>query len=765
MTENTRIVWLIVIMMAAVTVSTAVAITVLYRTAFERERSHLIQNADDQAHLIDAVARFDQQRQGGGAAESEAATLSQIQTAFHHYPSDGQIGEVGVAQRQGDKIVYLVTRGRVAAEDVEPIPFDANLAEPMRRALSGRSGTMIGLDHRGVTVLAAYHPIPYLNAGVEAKMDLADIRAPYLKGAGMVIGLALVLVTVGTILFVRLTNPIVRHLNETEQRYQRIFRGAPVPIWEQDFSTVCEALQVLRKAGVTQLRRHLSGHPEVLRQLVGKVRIKEANAAALELFGARSGRQFIAWFERTFVPAALDLSADTLQALWEGREALLSQTVAVKTLDGRDLNVIFSMTTPGATAEHRSVPASALDVSADVKLRRREQELGLILASTGEGIFGMDMKGKCTFVNRAALRTLGYRDEDELLGRAMHPLIHHSCRDGTPLAPENCPILPVRGQDRPVCLEDELLWRRDGTSFPAAYCSYPMRREGAALGTVVTFNDITQRKEREAQLVQARKMEVVGQLTGAIAHDFNNLLTIILTNLHVLKGKLGESVDTDTGELIEDAESAAKDGASLTHRLLAFSRRRPLEPKWTDLEGFLQHRSGFLRRMTGGNIELILKPSGEPLPMRVDRQQFENALLNLTINARDAMPGGGTLTIEVRRQCIRADEASSHPGLLPGDYVVVRISDTGIGMSPEVLRHAVEPFYTTKPVGKGSGLGLSSALAFAQQSGGDLIITSAPGQGTTVSIFLPEPVPGANDAYPNGMPPDAFPDSESMPMG
>ncbi len=765
MTEHTRIVWLIVVMMVAVTVSTAVAITVLYRTAFEQVRAHLIQTAEDQAHLIDAVARFDQQHQGGSAGASGAATLSQIQTAFHHYPSKGQIGEIAVAQKQGDKIVYLVTHGQVSTEGVEPIPFDSIFAEPMRQALSGHSGTMIGLDYRGVTVLAAYQPIPHLNAGVVAKVDLANIRAPFVRGATMVIGLATLLVTAGTVLFVRLTSPIVRHLNETEQRYQRIFQGAPVPIWEQDISGVSGALQDLRRAGVTQLGRHLSRHPELLRQLVGKVRIKEANAAALELFGARSGRQFMAWFERTFVPATLDLYADTLHALWDGREALLNQTVTVKALDGRDLTVSLSMIIPGANAEYRSVPASALDVSADVRLRRHEQELGLILASTGEGIFGMDMKGKCTFVNRAALRMLGYRDEHELLGRAMHPLIHHSCRDGTPLAPENCPILAARGQDRPVCLEDELLWRRDGTSFTAEYRSYPMRKEGAVLGTVVTFNDITQRKEREAQLVQARKMEVVGQLTGAIAHDFNNLLTIILTNLQVLKGKLGEVSDTDTGELIEDAESAAKDGASLTHRLLAFSRRRPLEPKWTDLDGFLQHRSGFLRRMTGGNIELILKPSGEPLPMRVDRQQFENALLNLTINARDAMPGGGTLTIEVRRQCILTDEASSHPGLLPGDYVVVSISDTGFGMSPEVLRHAVEPFYTTKAVGKGSGLGLSSALAFAQQSGGDLSITSAPGQGSTVSIFLPEPAPGADDAYPNGMPPDALQDSESMPMG
>jgi PAS domain S-box-containing protein len=737
-------------MLVAVTVSTAVAITVLYRTAFQQVRSQLIQTADDQAHLIDAVARFDQQHQGGSAGASEAATLSQIRSAFHHYPSDGQIGEITIAQRHGDKIVYAVTHGRVATEGVEPIPIDSKLAEPMRRALSGHSGTMTGLDYRGVMVLAAYHPVPILNAGVVAKMDLADIRAPFVRGAAWIIGLATMLVTAGTVLFVRLTNPIVRHLNETEQRYQRIFQGAPVPIWEQDVSGVGEALQDLRRAGVTDLGRHLAAHPGLLRPLVGKVRIKEANAAALELVGARSGRQFIAWFERTFVPATLDLYADTLQALWDGREALLNQTVTVKALDGRDLTVSLSMTIPGANSEYRSVPASALDVSADVGLRRREAELALILASTGEGIFGMDLKGQCTFVNRAALQTLGYRDEDELLGRDMHSVIHHSCRDGTPLPPEDCPILRARGQSTSVCLEDEALWRRDGTSFPAEYRSYPMLREGAIVGAVVTFTDITQRKEREAQLVQSQKLEVVGQLTGAIAHDFNNLLTIILTNLHVLKGELGKVLDADIAEVIEDAESAAQDGASLTRRLLTFARRHPLEAHRMDLDVFIQHTSRFLRRITGSNIELIVKPGGTPLPVRVDRQQLENTVLNLAVNARDAMPGGGTLTIEARRQSVGVEGAPSDPGLSTGDYVVVSVSDTGTGMSPEVLQHAVEPFYSTKAMGKGSGLGLSSALVFAQQSGGDLRINSAPGQGTTVSIFLPEAAPRASDTHRKG---------------
>jgi len=758
MTNGRRILWLILIMMAAVTVSTAVAITVLYRTAFERERAHLIQTVEDQAHIMDAVARFDQQHSDGESGASETATLSQIETAFNHYPSDSDIAEITVAQRLGHRIVYLVTHGRIAVNLVEPIPFDSKLAEPMRRALSGDSGSMIGRDYRGVQVLAAYHPVSLLNAGVVAKMDLAQLRAPFLRGAGMVIGLALVLVTLGTVLFVRLTNPLVRHLTETEQRYQRIFRGAPVPIWELDISGVSAALDDLRTAGVTDLKRHLSSHPGALWQLVRRVRIKEANAAALELFGAHSDRQFIAWFERIFIPAALDLAADKLQALWEGREALLTHTIAVKTLDGQILTVILSMVVPSSEDEYHSVPVSALDVTPNLNLRRREDELALILASAGEGIFGMDKGGNCTFVNRAALRMLGYRDEKDLLGRDVHALIHHSCRNGAAIPAEDCPVGRAFCHNSAVRLEDEVLWRADGSSFPAEYSSNPMWRDGAVVGTVVTFTDISDRKARDAQLLQSQKMEVVGQLTGSIAHDFNNLLAIIQTNLHVLAEKLGDAADAEIGEMIDDAASAARDGASLTRRLLAFSRQEPLAPQRMDLDLFLQHTGRFLRRVTGEGIELIVQRGQGPLPVQVDRQQLENVLLNLAINARDAMPAGGTITIAATRQTLAGDEAAGQ-GLSPGNYVVVSVSDTGAGMSPEVLRRAVEPFYSTKPVGKGSGFGLSTALGFAQQSGGDLRISSAPGQGTTVRLFLPEAAPAGAEVQPGRAQPPISKDS------
>ncbi len=744
-TEGKRITGLVGVMMIAVSLSTATAIVILYQTAFEQQRAHLVQSVHDQAKLMEAAARLDGTENQGRPGEPRGHTLLPITTAFDHHPDVSQLAEIDVARREGDEIVYLVRHGRHDVRHPRAVRFTSALAEPMRRAVSGQYGSMIGLDYRGVKVLAAYESVPALDVGVVAKIDLADIRAPFVRAAATVIGLALVLVTAGAVLFRRLTSPLVRHLTQTERRYERIFHGIPVPIWELDFSQAWEGLHDLRCSGISDMPRYLAENPDTVRRLMSRVVVTDANAATLRQFGARSKGQFDDWFARDLVPSAIHCATQQLQAIVQGREALLSGTIVSTALDGRELSVVLAVMIPQAEHGYESIPVSALDVTSAVQLRRREEELALILASAGEGIFGMDTEGRCTFVNRAALEMLGYRDQSELLGREMHSQIHHTCRDGTDVPREACPIHRSCRESTAAFLDNELLWRRDGTCFSADYRSYPMVRDGVVVGTVVTFTDVTERKEREAQLVHAQKMDVVGQLTGAIAHDFNNLLTVILTNLRVLEDKLGPAGDAEITEILDDATSAGKDGAALTRRLLAFSRMQPLEPQWMDLDIFIDHTCRFLRRVTGDDIELVVQRTDGPLPVHVDRQQLENVLLNLTINARDAMPNGGRLTITTRRHHIASDDTSSHDGLSPGKYVVVSVADTGVGMSTEAVRRAVEPFYSTKPMGKGSGLGLSTALGFAQQSGGDLTISSTPGEGTAVSLFLPEAATSATD--------------------
>jgi PAS domain S-box-containing protein len=375
---------------------------------------------------------------------------------------------------------------------------------------------------------------------------------------------------------------------------------------------------------------------------------------------------------------------------------------------------------------------------AEETLREREQQFGLILASTGEGIFGMDLEGKFTFANRACVELLGYEDEKDLIGQDMHALIHHTRSDGTPYRKKDCPMFQARSPGKVVHLDDEVLWRADGTSFPVECRAYAMLRGAETVGTVVSFVDITERKDKEAQLLQAQKMEVVGQLTGGIAHDFNNLLTVILANLGLLRDEIASDLVPSRREMINDAVSAARDGAALTHRLLAFSRKEPLQVTRVDIDAFLRNIRRFLQRTLREDIELRINRANEPPPVLVDPSQLENALLNLVLNARDAMPTGGTLSIETTRKYIGADEAAADPELAPGNYVMITVSDSGIGMSPEDAARAIEPFFTTKPHGKGSGLGLSMVYGFAKQSGGALQLRSVLGEGTSVAMLLPE---------------------------
>jgi len=395
---------------------------------------------------------------------------------------------------------------------------------------------------------------------------------------------------------------------------------------------------------------------------------------------------------------------------------------------------------------------------AEAALRDREQRLELILSSTGEGIYGMDRAGRFTFANSASVSMLGYRDEQELLGQDVHTLIHRTRTASTEHANEDCPICRDCCENKVVHLDDEVFWRADGSSLPVQYRSHPMLRDGEVVGMVVSFTDITERKEEEAQLLQAQKMEVVGQLTGGIAHDFNNLLTVILANLGLLGDEIASAADASSRELINDALSAAQDGAALTRRLLAFSRKQPLQVKQIHIDEFLRNIRRFLQRTLREDIELRINPAKEALPVLVDPGQFESALLNLVVNARDAMPEGGTLIIETTRKCIGADEPPEDPELAPGNYVMITVKDSGTGMSLEDAAHAIEPFFTTKRRGKGSGLGLSMVYGFAKQSGGDLLLRSVLGGGTTVSILLPEAVAAIENH-------DAEPTPRNLPGG
>jgi PAS domain S-box-containing protein len=371
---------------------------------------------------------------------------------------------------------------------------------------------------------------------------------------------------------------------------------------------------------------------------------------------------------------------------------------------------------------------------AEAALRETRRQMELLLASAGEGILAVDGLGRVTFVNPAAARLLGSESE-RLLGRQIHPLIHHSHPDGTPYDEDDCPVNASIRDGTVHRVDTEVFWREDRTSFPVEYVSTPIREEGRIVGAVLTFQDITQRRQLELQLRQAQKMEAIGQLAGGVAHDFNNLLTVITGYTAMLLTELPpeDPVVPDLREI----QSATERAAGLTRQLLAFSRRQVLAPRVIDLRRVVGDMERMLCRLIGEDVELSIAGGHAPARVHADPGQLEQVVMNLAVNARDAMPAGGRLTIEVEEAALTHADAERFRYVIPGEYVRLCVRDTGLGMDEETRARLFEPFFTTKEPGEGTGLGLATVYGIVKQSGGYIWVDSAPGEGATFRIYLP----------------------------
>jgi PAS domain S-box-containing protein len=356
-------------------------------------------------------------------------------------------------------------------------------------------------------------------------------------------------------------------------------------------------------------------------------------------------------------------------------------------------------------------------------------------------LFLLDTEGRITTWNAGAERIKGYAPE-EVIGS-------HFSRFYTP--EDRAAGLPARAlRTAAECGRCESLgWRvrKDGSRFWASVVIDAIRDEGGRLiAFVKVTRDITDQRQAQEELERARialaqsqKMEAVGQLTGGVAHDFNNLLTVIANSLELLSRPLPD--DVQRRRIIDGAQRAAKRGARLTQQLLAFARRQPLRPEVHNVNRLIGGFEAVLRRACPEPIAFETALSAAPVAANIDAPQFEAALLNLVLNARDAMPQGGSLRIATGREAIDASRARTMSAVAPGDFVTVSVADNGVGMAPDVAARAFEPFFTTKEVGKGSGLGLSQVYGFVMQSGGHVAIAGAPGRGTTVTLYLPAAEP------------------------
>jgi len=371
-------------------------------------------------------------------------------------------------------------------------------------------------------------------------------------------------------------------------------------------------------------------------------------------------------------------------------------------------------------------------------LRESMARLTAVVETAVDGFILIDSRGRILLFNPACERLFGYR-ADEVFQENVKLLmprtysLHHD---------DYLRNFLRSGERKIIGIGREVVGRRkDGSTFPMDLSVGEAKQDGESI-FVGIIHDLTERKLTERQLQQAQKMEMVGQLSGGIAHDFNNLLTVIVGNAEHLSEQLKSRLDLR--QLADDICQAGERGAELARRLLAFSRRQLLRPRAIDCHELIASTCKLLKRTLRENIEVTTAFNIDAIFAFADSSQLESAVLNLALNAQDAMAAGGRLTISTGIASLDDDDQGVHPDIESGEYAMIAVTDNGEGMAPDVAARAFEPFFTTKEVGKGSGLGLSMVYGFVKQSNGHVSIYSEPGLGTTVRIYLPNVTPNAS---------------------
>lgn len=372
------------------------------------------------------------------------------------------------------------------------------------------------------------------------------------------------------------------------------------------------------------------------------------------------------------------------------------------------------------------------DVSARVEaeraLRTREEHFRSLIENTQDIITVMGPQGVIRYQSPSILRVLGY-DPEQSVGRNVLDLVHPDDRERAAEALAEV----VANDSGPLTLELRLR-ARDG-SWRLMEMTGHARRTADGVDVIANSRDITERKLTEQQLAQAQRMEAVGRLAGGVAHDFNNLLTVIMGNVQLL---LADLADAAPREELEEIDAAAGRAAKLTRQLLAYSRQQVLQPCVLDLNAVVADTERMLRRLIGEDVELVTRLAPDLARVRADRGQLEQVLLNLAVNARDAMPSGGRLTIATSNAVFDERGRTVSPYAAPGSpAVALTVTDTGSGITRDVLEHIFEPFFTTKPLGEGTGLGLATVYGIVKQSGGYVWVESTPGEGSEFLVLLP----------------------------
>lgn len=692
---------LLIAIMAFITICIAgTSIFILYNVSIAEERARLVETAQSQARLMEAVARFDKRfsdsKSFGSAFE---ATISQIREMHESYKSSSQTGEFVLAKREGDNIVFLLTHSQHTLEQVKPIAFNEKNAEPMRRALQGQSGTMIGLDYHGNTVLAAYEPVAELDVAIVVKIDMAEVRAPFIR-AGLVVGaLATCLILLGAWLFTAITRPMIRQIQESEERFRLAIMDAPIPIIiHADDGAVLQ----INKAW-TELTGYSQSDIPTISEWINRACGEETDE----------------------IRSAINSLYKRTTTIHEGEHTVNTKTGELRIWD-------FSSGPLGKLSDGRR---AAISLAIDVTERKGAEEQIRILSSSveqaSELILITDRKGSIEYVNPAFCRTTGYSAE-EVIGQ--NPSILKSGKHDEHFYQEMWDVVK-NGQSWQGKIIDR---KKDGSLYPAMLSVSPIFNEAGEITHYLgSQQDLSTHEELERRFHQAQKMEAVGTLVGGIAHEFNNALAGITGNLYM--AKINASQLPDVVEKLEVIEKLSFRTAELITSLLSFARKGIVQKARIPLNNFLKDSINLFRASLPANISLDSDIAMRPLSIDGDMSLLQQVLLNIINNSRDAIDEveNPSISITLTEFSTDSEFLEAHPECKSGNYACISIRDNGAGIKSDDMPHIFEPFFTTKEVGKGTGLGLAMVYGVIQTHEGAIEIEAMEETGTLVRIFLP----------------------------
>jgi len=770
---------MIAVMLVVGSLMGGVSLLLLYDTSFKQMELRLIEIAKSRARIIDSIAAFDARESIDFPGGAEGATLFQIRDAHTKFPGFGETGEFTLAKREDGNIVFLLRRRHDATSIPEPVPMWSKLAEPMRRALNGASGVVVGPDYRGVTVLAAFEPLRELDFGVVAKINLAEIRDPFIKVA-LIIGMLGVLAsTIGSIVIFRTANPIFHALSVNYNRFRNLFQSVEISIWNEDFSKVHQHLELLRAEGVEDLRSHLIEHEEVLLELVNEVQVIEVNDATLVMFRAGSKREFVDNLQNSFADDTMETFREAILAVWRGERYFRSET-NFRAFDGREFEAIISYRIPRTVEGFESMAVSIVDISQQKETEKNLRRVNAALRTLSK-------------INEALVQS---PSRTNLLDSAVRILVedgnYRMAWIGIALEDETKTVEPIAryGAHTDYLDEMEISWADDkkGTGptgrairsgktvvfqdlvknsnyymFRKAAIARGYRSSAAipfmisagdrgAINIYAAESDAFQEEEinlletlaedvqfglskieRDAQLYQAGKLATLGEMSTSIAHELNQPLNIISMAAQSAEEDL-EDGHIDIEFLLSKLKRIRKQiqrAVGITDHMRVFGRRAPEENELYDpcdvIESALD-LTGKQLDVHGIDVEKHF-PDNRDVQVDGSPQLLEQVLINLINNARDAIDQ--RIDVADKHGRLRFDVDSDIAG-----GIDIAVSDSGGGIPEDLLEKIFDPFFTTKEVGEGTGLGLSISYGIIKDMKGTINARNV-GAGAKFTIHLP----------------------------